>query len=100
MRRIPAHHLRALRNSVAVLDVIAHLGIPTRKSGARSSFRCPQCGGYPTAINPATNLARCFHCQKSFNPIELVMAERHWSFLEAVRYLETTHGITPVPTRD
>lgn len=98
MRHIPAHDLRVLRNRVAIVEVICHLGIPTRKSGAHLSFRCPQCGGFPTATNPATNLARCFHCQKSFNPIELVMAERHVSFLDAVRYLQATYGMTPATT--
>lgn len=99
MRYIPAHHLRALRNRVAVVDVISQLGIPTRRSGARTAFRCPQCGGFPTATLPTTNLARCFRCQKSFNPIEIVMAERHVSFLDAVRYLEAIYGMTPEPTR-
>lgn len=100
MSRIPRDHLRALRNQVAVLDVISHLDIPTKKTGARWSFRCPECGGFPTATQPSTNLARCFHCQKSFNPLELVMAERHLSFLEAVRYLEVIAGMTHVTTRD
>ena len=99
MRLIPAYHLRALRNRVAVVELITHLAIPTRTTGARFSFRCPQCGGFPTATDPATNLARCFHCQRNFNPIELVMAERHLNFLDAVRYLEATYGMTPATTR-
>jgi transposase-like protein len=81
---IPPDRLRALRNNVSVLAVIQHLGIPTKARGARPAFRCPVCGGFHTATNPLTNLARCFACQRNFNTLELVMAERACTFLEAV----------------
>jgi hypothetical protein len=32
-------------------------------------------------------LARCFDCQKNFNPIDLVIAVANCSFLDAVEYL-------------
>ncbi len=51
-------------------------------------FLCPCCGEFDTATNPWTNLARCFRCERNFNPIDLVMLERRASFLEAIRYLE------------
>lgn len=81
---IPPDRLRALRNNVSVLAVIHHLAIPTKARGARAAFRCPACGGFHTATNPLTNLARCFTCQRNFNTIDLVMAERAFTFLEAV----------------
>jgi hypothetical protein len=34
------------------------------------------------------NLARCFRCQKNFNPIDFVMIDRRCDFLLAVAYLE------------
>jgi transposase InsO family protein len=81
--------LRKLRNDVDIVTVLSHLEIPTKKRGARLSFRCPSCSGFPTATNSATNLARCFRCQRNFNPIDLVMEERGCAFLEAVDYLKS-----------
>lgn len=84
---IPPERLRALRNDVAVLAVIHSLGIPTQRRGARVAFRCPACGGFHTATKALTNLARCFVCRRNFNTLELVMAERASSFLEAARFI-------------
>ena len=88
MRRFSALHLGRLRNDISVRAVIDDLRIPTRRRGARSTFRCPSCATYLTAINPRTNLARCFLCQRSFNPIDLAMEECGYGFLQAVRYVE------------
>ncbi len=85
---ISANHLRALRNNVSVLAVISDLRILTKMRGKRLTFRCAECAGYHTALNPRTNLAHCFRCERNFNPVELVMAERGSRFLEAVNYLE------------
>ena len=86
---ISADQLRTLRNDVSVLVVISDLRIPTKKRGTRRTFRCSVCGGFHTATNLRTNLARCFRCERNFNPIDLVIAERNSSFLDAVRYVET-----------
>lgn len=88
MSLIAAERLRALRNDVPVLAVLSQLGIARKMRGRRLSFRCPACGRFHTATKPSTNLAHCFACERNFNPIDLVMAERGWSFLQAVRYLE------------
>ena len=88
MRRICATHLRKLRNDISVGAVIDDLHIPTGRRGTRSTFRCPSCATYLTAINPRTNLARCFRCQRNFNPIDLAMEECGYGFLQAVRYVE------------
>ncbi len=50
-------------------------------------FRCPRCRGFDCNTNPRTNLARCFHCQKNFNPIDLVMIVQRCSFTDAVDFL-------------
>lgn len=87
-RRIDDEDLRHLRNDVQILTVISSLNIPTKNRGARVRFRCPCCHSFSTATNPETNLARCFRCERNFNPIDLVAAELDRSFLEAVRYLD------------
>lgn len=83
-------HLRRLRNEVAIGDLIAdHLDIPTKLSEDYLRFLCPLCSEFNTAINPSTNLARCFRCQQNFNPIDMVMTVKGCSFLDAVTYLST-----------
>ncbi len=87
MRTVPPDLLRRLRNDVRVADVIDRLGVATRARGARRAFRCPQCECFHTGVRERTNLARCFACERNFNPIDFVIAERRWTFLDAVRYL-------------
>ena len=89
MRRISAKHLGQLRNDISVHAVIDDLRIPTRRRGTRSTFRCPSCETYLTAISPRTNFARCFRCERNFNPIDLAMEECGYGFLRAVRYVES-----------
>ena len=92
---IPAERLRALRNDVPVFTVIFQLGIPTKMRQARLTFRCPACGLFSTATTTKTNLAHCFSCRRSFNTIDIVMAERSATFLEAVEYVECLFGYRP-----
>ena len=81
-------YLRRLRNEVAIGDLIADtLGIPTKVSEDYLRFLCPLCSEFNTAVNPSTNLARCFRCQKNFNPIDMVMTVKGHSFLDAVNFL-------------
>ena len=88
MDKIPPDVLREIRNDANLVEVIQQLGIPTGRRGKRLIFRCPRCGASHAAISPYRNLAHCFGCQATFNPIDLVMAERRCTFLDAVDFLE------------
>jgi hypothetical protein len=78
-----------LRNRIPIDTVItAFLNMETRTSYNLFRFRCPLCLNFHTAVNPKTNLARCFDCQKNFNPIDMVIAASKCSFIEAVQFLE------------
>jgi DNA primase len=84
-----ADFLRMLRNQVPIHTVItSFLNIEARNSHNLLRFRCPLCRNFHTAVNPQTNLARCFDCQENFNPIDMVMAAAPCSFIEAVQFLE------------
>jgi len=50
-------------------------------------FVCPRCGESLTAVNPRTNLGRCFRCEENFNAIDLVMPATGRDFVEAVHFL-------------
>ena len=89
MNRLSAARLRYLRNKIPIVDVIQRrLGLSTHYRSQIMRFSCPLCRSLDTATNPATNLARCFRCQKSFNPIDMVMIVTNCSFLDAVKFLE------------
>ncbi len=80
--------LRKLRNDIPIDRVIADiLNQPNKVSEGYFRFLCPVCSEFTTAINPKTNLARCFSCQKNFNPIDMVMTVKTYSFIQAVDYL-------------
>ena len=80
--------LHALRNQIPVDTVITDmLHLELRHSHTQLRFPCPLCYNFHTATNPKTNLARCFDCQKNFNPIDMVIAVGNCSFVDAVEFL-------------
>ena len=81
--------LRMLRNQIPIDAVIVDLlNLELRSDHKMLRFRCPLCHGFHTATNHATNLARCFDCQKNFNPIDLVMTVGKCGFIDAVQILK------------
>ena len=87
--QIPSQHLRHLRNDIPINNVIQHyLEIPTKFREGFLRLLCPVCAEFNTAANPSTNLARCFTCSRNFNPIDIVMAVRKCSFLDAVEFIQ------------
>lgn len=86
-----ADYLRMLRNQIPIDAVICDLlNLDLRYDHQLLRFRCPLCDRFHTATNHKTNLARCFDCEKNFNPIDLVMTVAKCGFLEAVKILKKT----------
>ncbi len=80
--------LRKMRNDIPIDRLIADvLNLQNKVSEGYFRFLCPVCAEFTTAVNPKTNLARCFSCQKNFNPIDMVMAVKIYSFTQAAEYL-------------
>jgi len=80
--------LRKLRNEIPMTPLIKDiLQIPFKDHDDRFRFLCPICKEFITGINPNTNLARCFICEKNFNPIDIVMNVKKFDFLDAVKFL-------------
>lgn len=70
----PADFLRMLRNDIPIDEVIVDLlNLEVQKDRKTIRFRCPLCYNFHTATNHETNLARCFDCEKNFNPIDMVI---------------------------
>jgi hypothetical protein len=87
-RRFSADYLRMLRNDIPIHRLIADvLEIPCKVREGYFRFLCPLCSDFNSATNPKTNLARCFRCQRNFNPIDIVMLDKRLNFVEAVEFL-------------
>ena len=106
MHTLAKEHLRELRNRIEIIPLIAEvLELLYKTHDGRFRFMCPLCHDFDTAVNPATNLARCFRCQRNFNPIDIVMTVKRYSFIQAVRYLEpilhhlVVHAANKAPTQ-
>jgi DNA primase len=88
MRRFNKNELYKIRNQIPIREVIEDiLAIPSKDVEGVFRFVCPCCYESKTAVNPKTNLSRCFRCEKNFNTIDIVMADRKLSFVAAVAYL-------------
>jgi DNA primase len=97
-KRFSNQELHSLRNHIPVSFLIESvLDIPCRTTEGVFRFLCPLCSEFTTAVNPNTNLARCFRCQKNFNTIDLVTIVKKTDFLNAVRFLKHYHHKTPDP---
>ena len=84
--------LYILRNEIDVRMLIEKtLCIPCRVAQGCFRFSCPLCQGVNTAVNPKTNLARCFACEKNFNTIDLVMLIRQTDFVHSAKFLQSVH---------
>jgi DNA primase len=80
--------LTMLRNEIPIAILISDLlELPNKVSEGYFRFLCPICSEFNTATNQRTNLARCFRCEKNFNPIDMVMQVKHFAFIDAVEYL-------------
>ena len=90
--------LRKLRNDIPIEILIADvLEMPNKISEGYFRFLCPDCSEFNTAINPKTNLARCFRCERNFNPIDMVIVVKSYSFTQAVDWLSNTFRISELP---
>jgi len=92
-KRFSSEELYAVRNFIPIDFVIRNV-VKLRWKLDSKIFRfvCPVCGGFDTAINRHTNLARCFQCERNFNTIDIVMLVRGSSFVESVLSLKSCHN--------
>ena len=100
-RRFTNHQLYTLRNDIPIDALIEKtLCIPSRIADGYFRFLCPLCKQFNTAVNPETNLARCFRCEQNFNTIDLVIITRKLDFVESVRFLQDYHKSVSVSQSD
>lgn len=89
LQRITKEELRQLRNKIPIEGLIQKgLRLPSKICDGILRFECPLCQSFHTATNRETNLARCFDCQRNFNPIDIVMAARELTFRQSAVFLK------------
>lgn len=86
-QRYNAELLRRIRNDIPIAWLIKHLRWPCKMRMGQFVFVCPDCGETTTSVNPRTNLARCYPCQKNFNTIEFTMFIHQARFVDTIEYL-------------
>jgi hypothetical protein len=89
--------LRRLRNEISWAVLLGQLQWPHKLRQGQLAFLCPRCQEYHSAVNPRTNLGRCFHCETNFNPIDLTIAVQQCDFVTAVQFLKP---LLPLGQRD
>ncbi len=85
---ITRDYLRRLRNEIDFGQLFRYLSWSHKRTDGKLIFVCPQCNESQTSVNPKTNLARCFRCEKNWNPIDFTMEVYRIEFLEAVGQLK------------
>jgi DNA primase len=80
--------LRRLRNDIPWALLLQRLRWPHKQRHGQLAFLCPRCQEYLSAVNPRTNLGRCFHCGTNFNPIDFVIQVQDCDFVTAVSHLK------------
>jgi len=100
-KKFSSQELFELRNLIPVEMLIREqLEMPSKISEGVFRFLCPICNEFQTAINPATNLARCFRCERNFNTIDLVMTVQRIGFKESVLFLKRLMAKVPDQNKD
>jgi len=100
-KKFSSQELFESRNHIPVEMLIREqLEMPSKISEGVFRFLCPICNEFQTAINPATNLARCFRCERNFNTIDLVMTVQRIGFKESVLFLKSLMVKVPDQNKD
>lgn len=87
-KRFSAELLYRIRNEIPVADLVQRLHWPHKRREGVMLFLCPACQEMIAKVNPATNLGRCFQCERNFNTIDLTMLIENLDFVPTIELLE------------
>ena len=87
-KRFTDRELYLIRNAISLGRLMQILGIPCKEIEGFYRFQCPNCNEMNTAINPKTNLGRCFRCNENFNTIEISMRTWRKGFVDTIKQLK------------
>ena len=87
-KRFTDRELYLIRNAINFSVLMHQLNIPCKEIEGFYRFLCPDCNEMRTAINPETNLGRCFRCNQNFNTIDISMKTWRMGFVDTVKQLK------------
>ena len=87
--------IQRVKDSAKIVDVVSDY-TRLKKSGVEYDGLCPfhddrHIGSFK--VNPNKNIATCFSCDKTWDPIEFIRDKEGLSYIDAIRYLAKKFGV-------
>lgn len=105
MAKIDEHTEQRIKDAASIMDVLTYdLGVRLHRKGASYEGLCPfhedrHLGSF--VVSESKNIATCFSCGRSWDPIAALMEGCHMDYPTALRHLAARYGIwiddQPVP---
>ena len=87
--------IQRVKDSAKIVDVVSDY-TRLKKSGVEYDGLCPFHDDRHTGsfkVNPNKNIATCFSCDKTWDPIEIIRDKEGLSYIDAIRYLAKKFGV-------
>lgn len=104
MAKIKEDIEQRIKDAASIMDVMDDLGVELRRRGSEYEGLCPfhndrHLGSFK--VSESKNIATCFSCGKTWNPIDALMEGLHMDYPTALRHLAARYNIwiddTPAP---
>ena len=87
--------IQRVKDSAKIVDVVSDY-TRLKKSGMEYDGLCPfhddrHIGSFK--VNPNKNIATCFSCKKTWDPIEFIRDKEGLAYIDAIRYLANKFGV-------
>ena len=93
---IPLDQIQYIKQAADLKQVVESLGVELKRAGANWVGRCPfhneKTGSF--TVHPRNQHWKCYGCGEGGNAIDFVMKKKGCDFVEAVKYVADTCGIT------
>lgn len=86
---------RRIKEAADIVDVVGDY-VNLKRSGAEYTGRCPfhqdrHAGSF--MVSPKKNIAHCFPCDETWNPVDFIMKMENLDYPDALRWLAQKYGI-------
>lgn len=86
---------RRIKEAASIVDVVGDF-VQLKRSGSEYTGRCPFHNDRHTGsfmVSPKKNIAHCFPCAETWNPVDFVMKIGNLDYPDALRWLAKKYGI-------
>ena len=84
-----------IKEAASIVDVVGDY-VQLKRAGAEYTGRCPFHADRHTGsfmVSPKKNIATCFPCNETWNPVDFVMKMENLDYPDALRWLAQKYGI-------